>query len=145
MAKPQVPRQIIFCNFKDRRAHDTIIIFVGCFKRLFGHTGIEPSCGLRRHCNGPNQVHQLRLVPLFRHLLSQVRHRFLLRNAVHQFRSQNLVDCRVCKHFCFDLSHRSGYRHRPFRNSARRGLVAKLISDHPARLGYRHFALRCFL
>ena len=88
MAKPKVPRQIIFCNFKGRRAHDYyhLIIFVGCFKRLFGHTGIEPSCGLRRHCNGPNQVHQLRLVPLFRHLLSQVRHRFLLRNAVHQFR-----------------------------------------------------------
>ena len=28
MAKPQVPRQIIFCNFKDRRASFDIIILI---------------------------------------------------------------------------------------------------------------------
>ena len=97
MAKPKVPRQIIFCNFKDRRASfDIIINFVGCFKRLFGHTGIEPSCGLRRHCNGPDQVHQFRVVSIFRHLLSQVRHRFLLRNAVHQFRYKTTSFLIIC-------------------------------------------------
>ena len=94
---PSPPWQIIFCNFKDRRASfDIIINFVGCFKRLFGHTGIEPSCGLWRHCNGPDQVHQFRVVSIFRHLLSQVRHRFLLRNAVHQFRYKTTSFLIIC-------------------------------------------------